>query len=237
MMLRAHLAVSIMVAFAYLMPVVLCTILRLPCMTIADFTITEHGKRLTGSVISRHYDTTDVQCMILCIQNGKCRSYNMQRTKLICELNGNSLADNGAKLSDDIEWLYRSTNYSSPLVGPTCKKLRPCEKGILCRDTCSPPYFECVYCDNKHTGLHCDIEKEINECGKNPCQNAGACVDKKVGYKCICKSGFTGQNCENDVNECDSLPCFNGGACQNYPGGYNCTCAIGYFGAHCDGIN
>ena len=122
----------IMVAFAYLMPVVLCTILRLPCMTIADFTITEHGKRLTGSVISRHYDTTDVQCMILCIQNGKCRSYNMQRTKLICELNGNSLADNGAKLSDDIEWLYRSTNYSSPLVCSFFAFLASEPRGIEC---------------------------------------------------------------------------------------------------------
>ena len=106
----------IIVTLAYLMPVVLCTILRLPCMTIADFTITEHSKRLTGSVISRHYDTTDVQCTMLCVQNEKCRSYNMQRTKLICELNGKALADNGAELSDDIEWLYRSTNYSSPFV-------------------------------------------------------------------------------------------------------------------------
>ena len=44
-------------------------------------------------------------------------------------------------------------------VGPVCNKLRPCENGILCRDKCSAPYFECVYCDDIHTGLHCDVEK------------------------------------------------------------------------------
>ena len=105
-----------MVAFACLLPVVLCTILRLSCKTIADFTITEFGKCLTGNVISRHYDTTDVQCTILCVQNEKCRSYNMQRTKLICELNAKAVANNGTGLSDHAKWLYKSTNYSNPFV-------------------------------------------------------------------------------------------------------------------------
>ena len=96
-----------MVAFACLLNAVVGTILRLPCMTIADFTITEFGKRLTGNVISKHYDTTDVQCTILCVQNNKCRSYNIQRVKLICELNGKAVADNGTELSDDVEWFYK----------------------------------------------------------------------------------------------------------------------------------
>ena len=98
------------------MPVILCTILRLPCMTIADFNVIEFGKRLKGSVISRHYDTNDVQCTILCVQNERCRSYNMQRTTLICELNSKAVFDHGTELSDDAKWLYKSTNYSSPLV-------------------------------------------------------------------------------------------------------------------------
>ena len=109
----------IIVAFACLVPFILCTILRLPCMTIADFNVIEFGKRLTGSVISRHYDTTDVQCTILCVQNEKCRSYNMQRTKLICELNSKAVVDYGTELSDDAKWLYKSTNYSNPLVRST----------------------------------------------------------------------------------------------------------------------
>ena len=106
----------IMVGFAFLVPVVLCTILRLPCTIIADFTITESDKRLKGNVISKHYDTNDAQCTILCVQNEKCRSYNVKRTKLICELNSKAVVDYGTELSDDVEWLYRSTNYSSPFV-------------------------------------------------------------------------------------------------------------------------
>ena len=105
-----------MVAFACLLHPVLGAILRLPCMTIADLNVIEFGKRLTGNVISRHYDTTDVQCTMLCAQNTKCRSYNIQRTKLICELNSKAAVDYGAEISDDVKWLYKSTNYNNPLV-------------------------------------------------------------------------------------------------------------------------
>ena len=52
--------------------------------------------------------------------------------------------------------------YNSIQVGPVCNKLRPCENGILCRDTCSAPYFECVFCDGQHSGLHCDVMKGGN---------------------------------------------------------------------------
>ena len=36
-------------------------------------------------------------------------------------------------------------------------QLKPCENGILCQQTCLPPYYECVYCNKNFTGLHCDI--------------------------------------------------------------------------------
>ena len=95
---------------------VTCTILRLPCMTDANFNVIEDGKRLKGNVISKHYGATNVQCTIFCVQNLKCRSYNINQAKLVCELNSKALADNGTVLVDDKEWQYKSTNYSNLLV-------------------------------------------------------------------------------------------------------------------------
>lgn len=42
-------------------------------------------------------------------------------------------------------------------VGPVCVELNPCKENVLCKDTCKPPYYECVYCDSDHKGLHCDV--------------------------------------------------------------------------------
>ena len=42
-------------------------------------------------------------------------------------------------------------------VGPVCEALKPCGDTILCKDSCDPPYYKCVHCDNDHMGLHCDV--------------------------------------------------------------------------------
>ena len=33
-------------------------------------------------------------------------------------------------------------------------------------------------------------------CEPNPCQNGGQCVEQGSSYKCLCKEGFSGTNCE-----------------------------------------
>ena len=35
-----------------------------------------------------------------------------------------------------------------------------------------------------------------NECSSNPCMNSGTCTDMIADYKCTCKDGYTGKNCE-----------------------------------------
>ena len=109
-----------LVASACLWHAVFCTILRLPCLNDAEFNVFEFGKRLKGNLISRHRHTNDMQCTILCVGHDKCRSYNINRAQMICELNSKALVDNGTKLIDDGEWIYKSTNYSFPWV---CKYL------------------------------------------------------------------------------------------------------------------
>ena len=37
---------------------------------------------------------------------------------------------------------------------------------------------------------------DVDECVLNPCKNGASCKDKVNGYKCQCKAGYSGTNCE-----------------------------------------
>ena len=91
-------------------------ILRLPCYSEADFDVFYAGRRLFGSVLSTYYQTNDIQCTIQCVSNQKCRSYNINRSKNICEINGEHFSENITKLRRDDEWVYKSTDYNQTLV-------------------------------------------------------------------------------------------------------------------------
>ena len=58
------------------------------------------------------------------------------------------------------------------------------------------------------------IQKEIDLCPPNYCQNEGECLkDKNNQLVCRCRPGFTGPNCEIDIDECQ----LNNNACDgNY---------------------
>ena len=38
----------------------------------------------------------------------------------------------------------------------------------------------------------------IDECGANPCQNNGECVDLIGAARCVCEAGFSGDFCESE---------------------------------------
>ena len=40
------------------------------------------------------------------------------------------------------------------------------------------------------------IQTDIDDCSPNPCQNGGKCTDEAYSYKCACKQGYSGTNCE-----------------------------------------
>ena len=40
------------------------------------------------------------------------------------------------------------------------------------------------------------IKLITDDCLENPCQNGGRCIDLKNDYRCKCKSGYSGRNCE-----------------------------------------
>ncbi|XP_046466404.1 cubilin [Neodiprion pinetum] len=77
-----------------------------------------------------------------------------------------------------------------------------------------------------------------DECASNPCQNGGTCEDMIDGYKCRCREGWEGPQCNVDVNECaiyagTDLGCQNGAECTNLPGTYECRCKGDWYGIHC----
>ncbi|XP_031567729.1 uromodulin-like isoform X2 [Actinia tenebrosa] len=73
-----------------------------------------------------------------------------------------------------------------------------------------------------------------NPCKENPCQHEGVCVPdySLQDYKCTCKPGYTGKDCQRDINECTgSHGCHpTHGYCVNTVGSYNCYCRSGYVG-------
>ncbi|XP_047458100.1 protein eyes shut homolog [Mugil cephalus] len=126
----------------------------------------------------------------------------------------------------------------------------PFFSGPLCNqayDPCDPLHNPCLHnstcltrsdgtascrCPAGFEGSRCEID--TNECGSNPCQNQGDCVDQVNGYSCDCKMGFSGLHCEEDINECASSPCNNAGICQDLVNKFHCICPPGYFGTLCD---
>ncbi|ELK33785.1 Signal peptide, CUB and EGF-like domain-containing protein 3, partial [Myotis davidii] len=81
---------------------------------------------------------------------------------------------------------------------------------------------------------------DVDECveGTDSCHIDALCQNTPWSYKCICKSGYTGdgKHCK-DVDECereDNAGCVHD--CVNIPGNYRCTCYDGFHLAH-DGHN
>ncbi|KAL8178951.1 UNVERIFIED_CONTAM: Signal peptide, CUB and EGF-like domain-containing protein 3 [Gekko kuhli] len=82
--------------------------------------------------------------------------------------------------------------------------------------------------------------EDVDECvdGTDNCHIDAICQNTPKSYKCICKSGYTGdgKHCK-DVDECerdDNAGCVH--ECVNIPGNYRCTCYDGFRLAH-DGHN
>ncbi|KAG1683687.1 Protein eyes shut [Nymphon striatum] len=88
-------------------------------------------------------------------------------------------------------------------------------------------------------------DENVNECLSDPCQNNGTCEDGIDSYKCRCKPGYSGGNCEMDISVCNMtnlvlfgesvMRCLNGGECVDGPGyDYSCICTEGFRGKNCE---
>ena len=43
---------------------------------------------------------------------------------------------------------------------------------------------------------------DIDECGLQPCENGGTCIDHPGWAECLCKNGFTGKICQTGMTLC-----------------------------------
>lgn len=63
-------------------------------------------------------------------------------------------------------------------------------------------YENCIY-ENSHLpwcSLYEDFNKQswiycLEKCSPNPCKNSGNCLNMGNTYKCVCKPGYSGENC------------------------------------------
>ena len=54
-------------------------------------------------------------------------------------------------------------------------------------------YSPCACVLTGFTGTYCTVL--ANNCGQNPCQNGGTCINGFETYTCSCSAGFTGDLC------------------------------------------
>lgn len=120
-----------------------------------------------------------------------------------------------------------------------------CPANSDCTNT--PGSYDCSCADGFKFDTHSQSCVDIKECKDSSLNNCDAakenCVDGNQGYttefpngyKCECKTGFSGTSpdCE-DINECDpnnpQHDCVALAACQNTPGSFTCQCPSGYTG-------
>ncbi|XP_059175632.1 neurogenic locus notch homolog protein 1-like [Physella acuta] len=96
-------------------------------------------------------------------------------------------------------------------------------------------YYCC--CDEGYTGDFC--QQDVNECLSSPCQNNGACVQKKpTGFTCYCSERYGGVLCQV-AKTCKDNPCKNGGTCVSFNlqkfESFYCRCDVDrYNGEFCE---
>jgi len=76
-----------------------------------------------------------------------------------------------------------------------CKDVNPCSNGGVCNSTTGGTGYKCS-CLPKYYGDLCQYEYCKDS---NPCLNDGICTTTDKEYKCDCKYGCGGINCEIDV--------------------------------------
>ena len=93
----------------------------------------------------------------------------------------------------------------------------PCRNGATCHLS-SLNNYTCT-CPLGWKGVHCEDQ---DNCADKPCRNGATCTSLRGGYRCTCRDGFNGPNCNLNVNECHDTrqnPCQNG-RCIDMYGGY-----------------
>ena len=93
-------------------------IIRLPCLKFANFSIIKNNTELLGSTVATLYGVDETSCKAECLHNERCKSININKEEMICQINGKVAEDlhDGIELVTTEGWTYKSTDYQSNLV-------------------------------------------------------------------------------------------------------------------------
>ena len=68
---------------------------------------------------------------------------------------------------------------------------------------------------NRQGPLPMEIAAKCNPCLSSPCLYDSKCLPHPTEvYKCVCKPGFKGRNCQLPIDPCILNPCENNGVCH-----------------------
>ncbi|KFD51163.1 hypothetical protein M513_07927 [Trichuris suis] len=89
--------------------------------------------------------------------------------------------------------------------------------------------------DYEHLGFLVRYQIDINDCTADKCGGNTICVDAfNSSYRCACKPGFTGPNCETKYSACSHFKPCKFGECTDSSDTFICVCEAGYTGKLCD---
>ncbi|RNA28282.1 neurogenic locus notch -like protein [Brachionus plicatilis] len=94
-------------------------------------------------------------------------------------------------------------NCPLPYTGTYCQinnkfcDLKPCKNGGICKQT--GEYDGKCECPSGYEGRTCNTKK--CDSNNNPCneKNTLACLQIDDQFRCLCQTGFTGENCESEL--------------------------------------
>ncbi|KAL5018347.1 hypothetical protein ScPMuIL_004069 [Solemya velum] len=172
----------------------------------------------------------DEQCDVAFFSNGVCFFYEKPVTAID---------------KDNYQQLVKTCTHEYYYNGDTCQNdlrdacVNNTECGVFgtCRDLKDGNNFDCVCEIGEYQGNRC--ERITDLCSGNPCQNGGKCESFGSERKyCVCKDGFTGDECETDIDDCELNPkgCLYNGTCSDGINSYSCNCLPGIRGneGHCE---
>ncbi|KAL5010333.1 hypothetical protein ScPMuIL_012638 [Solemya velum] len=167
------------------------------------------------------YDADTKSCNIISANDTECQSLSCSNG---CSNNGTEakcFCDNGYELEN----------------GTSCRDIDECQTDNVCPQHCTntdgsyscscytgyritDDNLFCIACDQLSWGDNCE-----NVCN---CAVNGKECDPVKG--CICRDGWSGEDCLQDVNECVETPdiCGSETICTNTNGSYICSCKTGY---------